>query len=138
MQALGDVEDATRIVQKFLLGRGQPSDLSAICSTIDTWTSIRNRVGLEKDMERQERSCLEDEEWASLDALMRRMSDLHELASKIDTVIVRTDTTTTEGSLELGYSEAEAEAEEVMITSSIPTRYTKNTFGGDNWTIKPE
>ncbi|KAI0961363.1 hypothetical protein AcV7_000482 [Taiwanofungus camphoratus] len=138
VQALGDVEDATRIVQKFLLGRGQPSDLSAICSTIDTWTSIRNRVGLEKDMERQERSCLEDEEWASLDALMRRMSDLHELASKIDTAIVRTDTTTTEGSLELGYSEAEAEAEEVMITSSIPTRYTKNTFGGDNWTIKPE
>lgn len=52
---MGDVDDATRIVQKFLLGRGDVSDLSAICATIDVWSSMKSRVALEKSMERQER-----------------------------------------------------------------------------------
>ena len=44
--ALRDLEDATRIVQKFLLGRGDASDLSAMSACISIWAAIRSRIAL--------------------------------------------------------------------------------------------
>ncbi|KZT74786.1 hypothetical protein DAEQUDRAFT_742256 [Daedalea quercina L-15889] len=84
VQALGDIEDTTRIVQRLLLGRGQSSDLAALCSTIRTWTSIRRRVELEKAMEAQERGVVDEEEWSSIDALMHGMHDLDHLVNMIE------------------------------------------------------
>ena len=53
LQSLGDMEDASRIVQKFILGRGDATDLSAIHSTILIWASIKRRIELEKNMKLQ-------------------------------------------------------------------------------------
>ncbi|KAH9946837.1 muts domain V-domain-containing protein [Amylocystis lapponica] len=128
VQALGDIEDATRIVQKFLLGRGQASDLSAICSTINTWVSVKQRIALEKEMEQRERGFVSEEEWSSLDALMRRMSDLEDLSSRIQNALAHNDDTA------FGAIDEDTMAD----TPSIQSRFTKTTFGDDNWTIKPE
>jgi hypothetical protein len=77
------MEDASRIVQKFTLCRGDAGDLSAIHSAILIWASIKRRVELERNMEEKERGFIAEDEWASLHALMSRMSDLHELANRI-------------------------------------------------------
>jgi DNA mismatch repair ATPase MutS len=85
--ALAKTEDATRIAQKLLLGRGHLADLSAINSTISVWASIQRRVEVEKDMETKERGYLDLEEWSSIDALISRMSDLQELSAKIGNAV---------------------------------------------------
>lgn len=84
VQDLGETEDTTRIVQRFLLGRGQPSDLAAIKTTIQTWAGIKGRVALEKDMEVRERGVIDEDEWSSIDALMDRMHNLDHLVGMID------------------------------------------------------
>jgi DNA mismatch repair ATPase MutS len=83
-QSLEEVEDTTRIVQRFLLGRGDPGDLVSISRTINTWSAIRRRLELEKRMENSERGFLLSEEWSSVDALVCRMADLQALESRIN------------------------------------------------------
>lgn len=83
-QLLEDVEDTTRIVQRFLLGRGDPGDLVSISRTIKIWSAIRRRLNLEKKMESSERGFLLSEEWLSVDALVYRMADLEALESRIN------------------------------------------------------
>ncbi|KAG5221412.1 DNA mismatch repair ATPase msh [Salix suchowensis] len=62
--ALKDIEDAGRIVQKFLLGKG---DLMIL------WPSL---VEDERRFEMQEVPHLSSQDWASIDALMSRLSEL--------------------------------------------------------------
>ncbi|KIJ21566.1 hypothetical protein PAXINDRAFT_159644 [Paxillus involutus ATCC 200175] len=80
---LKDSEDASRIVQRFLLGRGEPKDLLAINQTIQVWTSIQKRMQLERKMWRSEQGSIRDDNWSSIDALMTRITDLHELSARI-------------------------------------------------------
>ncbi|KAF9243930.1 muts domain V-domain-containing protein [Melanogaster broomeanus] len=80
---LGDSDDASRIVQRFLLGRGEPKDLLAINRTIQVWTSIQERIELERKMEGSERGNTRDEDWSSIDALMSRITNLRHLSSRI-------------------------------------------------------
>ena len=84
MQSLHQLEDVTRIVQKFLLGRGDLDDLAAVHKTIKLWSSIRDRVRLEKAMEERERSLIEGVEWAGLESILLRMFPLENLADKIN------------------------------------------------------
>ncbi|EIM83372.1 uncharacterized protein STEHIDRAFT_62817 [Stereum hirsutum FP-91666 SS1] len=117
---LRKIDDATRIVQKFLLGRGDATDLSAISSTISTWTTIHNRMQLEKTYEEKERGIVKQEDWDSLDRLMSRMTDLKELADRIDVALkgssaVRRDQTA------IGESEDEAGTEpEGQLEPNMP------------------
>ncbi|KAI0048387.1 hypothetical protein FA95DRAFT_1678333 [Auriscalpium vulgare] len=83
VELLQGIDDATRIVQKFLLGRGDAGDLSSVSGTIATWDSIRKRVELEKLMEGREKGIIVEEEWTSMDALMSRMDSLETLAQTI-------------------------------------------------------
>ncbi|KAI0778007.1 muts domain V-domain-containing protein [Trametes elegans] len=83
VQILRDAEDATRIVQKFVAGRGSFGDLSAICTTLDIWASIKARILAERELEQQERGAADDADWASIMALMERLSDLNGLSGKI-------------------------------------------------------
>lgn len=89
VQSLGQLEDATRILQRFLLGRGSTFDLVALCATIDVWNLIKNQLELEKRMELQERGKLEDEEWSSLDTVIARIDSLQGLASRIRGAVVQ-------------------------------------------------
>ncbi|KAF5368576.1 hypothetical protein D9758_002409 [Tetrapyrgos nigripes] len=84
-------EDAGRVVQKFLLGRGGASDLLALTTSIHLWTDIQQRVYLEREMEVQERSNFNPEEWASLDILISRMVQLEEFSERIGKALNQTD-----------------------------------------------
>jgi DNA mismatch repair ATPase MutS len=96
-ERLRGIDDVTRTVQKFLLGRGSPSDITAIGAAISTWSFIKGRILLERELQvRRETSHL-DPEWASVDALISRMEDLPELARKIQAAF---DSFTTQGSPE--------------------------------------
>ncbi|KAF9270425.1 hypothetical protein L218DRAFT_993042 [Marasmius fiardii PR-910] len=86
---LTQAEDAGRIVQKFLLGRGGPSDLLSLATAITTWTSIAGKIQLERKMESSERSDFNrSREWTSIDTLLSRLADLEQLANRIGTAIV--------------------------------------------------
>ncbi|KAJ4486390.1 muts domain V-domain-containing protein [Lentinula aciculospora] len=84
---LAKAEDAGRIVQKFLLGKGDPSDLLALTSTVNIWSEIQWRVSHEREMESLEQRSLAAPEWASLDMLMNRMNNLQDLAQRISLAV---------------------------------------------------
>ncbi|TCD67520.1 DNA mismatch repair ATPase msh1 [Steccherinum ochraceum] len=89
--ALEGTEDVTRIVQKFLLNRGDLGDLAALGRTLALWSSIRNRVQLEKEMEHHEHDSRAASDWGSIDALLSRLASLQTLADRISTSLVRRD-----------------------------------------------
>jgi DNA mismatch repair ATPase MutS len=80
--------DLTRIVQKFSLGRGDPSDLATISSTITAWKAFKDRVTLEKTMEAKERKEFNAADWAGLDVLLGRVDVVDELSSRIKTALL--------------------------------------------------
>ncbi|CDO72395.1 hypothetical protein BN946_scf184977.g94 [Trametes cinnabarina] len=130
LQLLRDAEDATRIVQKFLLGRGSFFDLSAICTTIDIWSSIKAKILEEREIERQEGRLIDESQWASIIALMDRLSDLSGLGSKIRMALVQR----TPAAIE------DEEIAEHLPSSLSPmqTRDFRNPLGLLEWTIRPE
>jgi hypothetical protein len=91
-QFLDEVEDTTRIVQRFLLGRGDPSDLVSISKTINVWSAIHKRLELEKRMESSEQGFLLSEDWSSVDALLCRMADLQDLECRINLALRNIET----------------------------------------------
>ncbi|KAK7694483.1 hypothetical protein QCA50_001669 [Cerrena zonata] len=129
IQYLNDIEDAARIIQRFLLGRGDASDLLAICNTINIWTSIRNRIFLERDIELRRASELEPE-WAGLDALITRLTDLSDLSRTIDRALVRREY----GDTVISADDNNGETAEDPASGNVPS--IPGVQGG--WTIKPE
>ncbi|KAH9178879.1 muts domain V-domain-containing protein [Lactarius sanguifluus] len=107
-ERLRGIDDVTRTVQKFLLGRGSTSDIAAI-----------------KLQLREQNSHL-DPEWASVDALTLRMEDLTELARKIQTAL---DSATTQGSSETFEEDAILAQEQ-----SSDEKWQQ----GHRWSINPE
>jgi len=89
---LSRAEDAGRIVQKFLLGRGDPSDLLSLSAGIQTWASVAEKVRHERVIEAHERASVDcTHEWASINTLLGRMADLGELGDRIRTAIVQSE-----------------------------------------------
>lgn len=132
---LTHAEDATRIVQKFLSGRGDASDLSAIHGTVGVWAAIKDKVALERQMEAQERNGVNDDEWASLDTLIGRMNDLQQLADRIAMSLQKT------APVQIGEAEEEdVRPEEVINAQAKPDDEESSLLHGiwDKWTIKPE
>ncbi|KAG1755072.1 muts domain V-domain-containing protein [Suillus paluster] len=111
-QFLDEVEDTTRIVQRFLLGRGDPGDLVSISRTINVWSAIRKRLELEKQMESLEQGFLLSEDWSSVDALLTRMADLQDLESRINLALQSIETADESKDEEDADSSAPADAEE--------------------------
>ncbi|KAG9314542.1 muts domain V-domain-containing protein [Chiua virens] len=83
VRLLQDSEDAHRIVQRFVSCRGEPKDLIAINRTIHAWTNIQSRIEHEKVMERLEQNDVRCEDWPSVDALLSRITNLHDLSARI-------------------------------------------------------
>lgn len=77
MHLLKDSEDTCRIVQRFLSCRGEPKDLLAINRTIQVWSSIQNKIKLEKTME------VRGEDWSSINSLLSKITSLHDLSTRI-------------------------------------------------------
>ncbi|KAJ3558074.1 hypothetical protein NM688_g1127 [Phlebia brevispora] len=123
VEILSSVDDTSRIVQKFLLGRGDVSDLQAICTTIELSSSIKNRVQLERKMESEERGTVEEDKWASIDALISRLDDLQDLIDRIRTAVVRT------GSLQ---------EIEPLGNSNDEVVQPADTFSSTGWSIRSD
>ncbi|KAH7915333.1 muts domain V-domain-containing protein [Hygrophoropsis aurantiaca] len=131
VQYLKEVEDASRIVQKFLLGRGDPGDMLAINKTILLWTSIRERIELERKMESIERGAIRNDDWISADTLLSRLVDLQALSHRISMAVQTTGTSNVPaGSGKLDDSSVLHHAE----PETFQPEYRSNT----KWSIKPE
>ena len=124
-ERLRGIDDVTRTVQKFLLGRGSTSDIAAISTAISTWSFIKGRILLERELQLRQNSHL-DPEWASVDSLTSRMEDLSELVRKIQTAL---DSATTQGSSETFEEDAILSQEQ-----SSDEKWQQ----GYRWSINPE
>ena len=132
LELLGRTEDASRIVQRFLLGRGDSNDLSAISSAISIWSDLRARVAHERQMEIEENGKY-NKEWASMDALMLRMIDLDDLAKRINMSIRAADPGT--GPEPLGLNVV-PEADGTLTINESPTKIDASVVR--KWTINPK
>ncbi|KAL0950920.1 hypothetical protein HGRIS_007677 [Hohenbuehelia grisea] len=135
---LKDADDTGRIVQKFLVGRGEPSDLKAIRTTISVWTAMRSTVHTEKALEARERTDYCETEWASIDALVGRMADLEPLAARIGIAFEGI-----EAEAEIGMDDPESEGEEGREPEDVLVRAGSQEKPGwkyatIKWTISPE
>lgn len=131
-EVLAQTEDAGRIVQKFLLGRGQSNDLLAINSAIRTWIGLKHRIDEEKRMESLERRDVGHDEWSSLDALMSRMVDLRDLSRRIDLSLEKSERAG-DSSLPSGFL---GESLETETSDNSPRTIAR--YGQTRWAIKPE
>ena len=132
-QLLSGAEDATRILQRFLLGRGLPSDFSSLNSSIVTWISINERFTLEREQELKERGQLKADEWSCVDTLLGRVKNLTVLSARIAASLTRTSL-----SADL---EPEPETEEGEETAPDPDPSTVEVnpiSGAAKWMIRPE
>jgi len=130
-QLLSGAEDATRILQRFLLGRGLPSDFSPLNSSIITWISINRRLTLERKQELRERGQLDIDEWSCIDTLLGRMKDLSELSVRITASLTRTD-------LSVDLEPEPEEGEEATPDPDSPVAEINLTSGAAKWVIRPE
>lgn len=125
---MSGAEDATRILQRFLLGRGIPNDFSSLNSSIITWTSINKRLMLEREQELKERGQLIADEWLSVDALLGRMKNLVHISVRITESLTRNDLA----------PYLEPDEEEETTTEPDPTAGEINlTSGATRWIIRP-
>ncbi|KAH9944535.1 muts domain V-domain-containing protein [Epithele typhae] len=127
LQHLRETEDASRIIQKLLLGRGCFNDLTSICICIDTWERIKQRIITEK-WDSEERS--ESPEWTNMEALLNKLEDLNALADRIRTSVIPRDWTATEGE--------QSELPDPAASPPAGARDPMNPLGLVEWTVKPE
>ena len=130
---LQTIEDATRIVQKFLLGRGAFNDMSAINSSFSVWAAIKSRLHIEKIMEGKEKGRVSPEEWASVDTLMSRMDDMEALSHRIN-LALKGARTEVDVEKELGLDESSS----VEMLEQAATDFVNSDFRWQNtykWSI---
>lgn len=77
------MDDATRISQKFLLGKGTIDDLISIRDTIEAWDTVRRLLLTEKDIEARQDKSKATEAWGCLEQLMSRISNLNRISERI-------------------------------------------------------
>jgi DNA mismatch repair ATPase MutS len=88
LDLLRKAEDAGRLVQKFLLGRGDSSHLHLLGTTMKLWDNIQLRIQEERQLEAQNNPNFHSEQWRSLDALVNRMADVSILSQRISLSIL--------------------------------------------------
>ena len=92
-----------------------------------TWTSINKRLIFEREQELKERGQLIAGEWASVDALLRRMKDLTELSVRVSASLTRTD-----------FADPEPGEEEATPDLNLPVDEVNLASGVVKWVIRPE
>ncbi|KAG8889517.1 DNA mismatch repair ATPase msh1 [Tulasnella sp. 332] len=143
VRLLKQSEDATRIVQKFLLGKGDMEDLLAIRDTIRIWSRIRDITESELDStstvtDQINLSESDKQDRATLRSAIGTFADLRNLAEKIDlavdeSVATKKGKTIAGGDVE-GIDEAILEGEDLDIAPQA------TSLGGESrpWSIKPQ
>ncbi|KAF8741496.1 MutS domain I, partial [Rhizoctonia solani] len=117
--------DATRLVQKLILGRGDADDLLAIAETIGVHAHTTSRLQFETTI--AERAPENEDQFHSLRLLLGRVSDLSQLAEKIGTAVHVTP-------LLLGETEAPPKVTPAVGLPESPGDYVESK----NWSIKPD
>lgn len=88
IDSLKRLEDATRIIQKFSLGKGSIGDLIAIRRCIDIWNNANLIIKAEKAAELDNRGPqFKAESWESIGVLVKRLVDLKKLATRIESAV---------------------------------------------------
>ena len=126
---LSDVEDVSRIVQRFILGRGEPSDLASIHSSISIWGMVKARLQMEQRRELQENDEDVQCDWASVNTLLSKMTDLSQLSGRIASALPLSD------------DQARAvntDAQDLAVESPDASRSGVWRWGSNKWTIRPE
>lgn len=86
------MEDVTRIVQKFVLGKGDTDDLLAIRDTINVWKKIQETIQLELAVQKQPVvASATAGDIGALQVLLEKFLDLNKLAEKIDAAVDETE-----------------------------------------------
>ena len=135
-ELLKDVEDATRISQKFLLGRGTIDDLISIRDTIDAWETIRGLLSTERAVETLQDQGSTSESWICFDQLMSRMTNLKRIAERIS-LAVECDRSSLSMSSEGEEEEAVGGQSSNEANSDEPKAFS--FYGLDmKWTIRPQ
>lgn len=125
---LQNTEDACRIVQQFLSCRGESKDLLALNRTIQLWTAIQKRIELEKEMERREQDGVCSGDWFSVDTLLSRIIDVHDLSTRITLALEDMELQTLSSTDE--FSEGDFQGSEQKSSTT--------TYGIYKKTIRPE
>ena len=127
---LRGIDDVARVVQKFLLGRGNTDDIVAIRNSISVWSFVKSRLSLERKLYSKEGDCDSKREWGGVDALISRIEDLPELEGKIQ-ASMDADPTRLENSLEPERAEEDTISPQEL---SIEDKWQQ----GYRWSINPE
>jgi DNA mismatch repair ATPase MutS len=132
-ELLKDVEDASRISQKCLLGRGTIDDLVSIRNTIEAWETTRKLLLLERELEsRQNNNTAES--WGCLEQLLFRMTNLKALSDRIGLAVECEEATSKR--VEEG---EDGDSDTENIQSEADASKMPSFFGLDQrWIIKPQ
>ncbi|KAF6766398.1 MutS2 protein [Ephemerocybe angulata] len=120
IEKLKEMGDIGRIVQRFILKRGDISDLLSVKKTIDLWEDVIKCLELENKMESRQMS----QEWAQADLFRKRMHNLGKLSARINDTVIDTADVQTLGD----------EDENAASLDSAPASATLEKPG--RWTIK--
>jgi DNA mismatch repair ATPase MutS len=123
------IDDTTRLTQKFLVGRGDYSDLAAISRTIRTWSKIPAMLAAEQILEEKENKGYDVREWNSLDALVLRMHVLVELSETIDKALGPNVEDMVDSSTDVEHEQEESNESNQLLNWRITT---------NRWCIRPE
>ncbi|KAH8120262.1 muts domain V-domain-containing protein [Phellopilus nigrolimitatus] len=138
VEYLKSVEDASRISQRFLLGKGDVDDLISVQNTIDVWDAVKSRVAFEKSFESKENAHqFRPGDWKEVDQLMARMADLRSLAQRIELAVESKEVH--KKPCALGQAEDD-EIEDLEDLSSSEAHSKIYSLPGKEarWTIKPQ
>ena len=126
---LRGIDDVARVVQKFLLGRGNTNDIVAISNAISVWSFVKSTLSLEQKLRSKEGDRNWEREWAGIDVLISRIEDLPELKGKIEASMDGDPT-------RLENTSAPESAEEDTI---LPQELSEDKWQqGYRWSINPE
>lgn len=124
---LRKIEDAARIVQKFLARRGAPGDLRDIGAAIAHWEAFRTRLQLERRMEMVEQGGLVG--WECMDGLLSKIASLKDLSEKIADAVPSYEET----------EPVEQDEEDESLDPLVAFTGSKAPIAGSfKWHIKPE
>ncbi|KAI6134024.1 muts domain V-domain-containing protein [Pisolithus croceorrhizus] len=128
VQSLKECEDTIRIVQKFLLRKGELRDLLSIHRTTEVWMSIQRRLELEKKMETLERGASTAGEWGCIDAMISGIADLKSLSHRIASALHNVESA----------DRSTQPLEEDDISQEDKTAQTIACHGVYKWTVRPD
>ncbi|KAI6045013.1 muts domain V-domain-containing protein [Pisolithus marmoratus] len=128
VQSLKECEDTVRIVQKFLLRKGELRDLLSVHRTVEVWMAIQRRLELERKMETLECGNSTTGDWGSIDAMMTGIADLTSLSHRIASALHDVESA----------DPSTQPLEEDNVSQESKTIQTVAYSGVYKWTVRPD